>query len=354
MHDIAVVGAGLIGRQHLARLLAHPRVGRVRVFDPALTPGTSPSGELAGAEVVGSVDDALGADGVIVATPNHTHADLTIRAIGVGTPVLVEKPLADSPEQAARVVSAARASGVPVLVGHHRRHSAAVAAARRVIASGELGDVVAVTGTALFAKPAHYFVEAPWRRAAGGGPMLINLVHDLDVLRYLVGDVVRLRCVASHTARGFEVEDTAALVLEFASGALGTFILSDAVASHLSWEQTSGENPSYERAADQACYHVAGRLGSLSVPTLRRSVAVGEPSWWGRSEIEHVPVEPVDPLSAQLDHFLDVVQGATPLVTADDGLQAMQLVGAAHASAAAGGRVIDIPHPADAPASVAP
>ncbi|WP_261163907.1 Gfo/Idh/MocA family protein [Microbacterium sp. Marseille-Q6965] len=352
---IAVIGAGLIGRQHIARLLAHERVDRVTVIDPVLASGAAVPPELEGAHLGDPERVYAEADGVIIATPNVLHTDVALRAVAAGTPALVEKPLADTEEEALRIIEAADRAGVPILVGHHRRYSGVLRTARQIVESGELGPLVAVTGSALFSKPASYFEEAPWRREEGGGPLLINLVHDVDAMRYLAGEVVRVRCVASSQARGFEVEDTAALTLEFASGALGTFILSDAASSFRSWEQTSGENPSYDRAEDEDCYHLAGRLGSLSVPTLRRSRAVGEASWWRQAERDVVPFAAVDPLTEQLNHFLDVVDGAAaPLVTARDGLQSLRLVLAARRSAAAGGAPITVPAPPALTASTAP
>ena len=73
----------------------------------------------------------------------------------------------------------------------------------------------------LFDKPEDYF-EAAWRRQSGGGPLLINLVHDLDVLRHLVGEIESVRAFTSSATRGFEVEDTASVAIRFASGVLGS------------------------------------------------------------------------------------------------------------------------------------
>ena len=102
-----------------------------------------------------------------------------------------------------------------------------------------LGPIVAVVGTALFYKPDDYFdVGGGWRRQPGGGPILLNLIHEVNNLLSLVGDIVRVQAVTSNATRGFPVEDTAAMVFTFANGALGTFLLSDAAASPRSWEQT--------------------------------------------------------------------------------------------------------------------
>jgi predicted dehydrogenase len=259
-------------------------------------------------------------------------------------PVLVEKPLADTVEDATRLVEAAEAAGVPLLVGHHRRHSPILARAREVVASGVLGRVVAVVGTALFAKPDAYFdVSGGWRRQPGGGPVLLNLVHEVDGLRWLVGEVVRVQATTSNAVRGFPVEDTAALVLTFAGGALGTFLLSDTAASPRSWEQTSGEDASYPTHPDEDCYHLAGTVGSLSVPTLRLRTHTGPPSWWEPFETSTVAVERRDPLAAQIEHFAAVVRGeAEPVCGGRDGLATLRVLEAIVESARTG-RPVDLP-----------
>lgn len=103
--------------------------------------------------------------------------------------------------------------------------------------------------------------QAPWRSQPGGGPILINPIHEIGNLRSLCGDITAVQAMASHASRGLAVEDTTAIVLRFANGALGSFVLSDTAASARSWEQTSGENPAYDSHDDEDCYLVAGTPG---------------------------------------------------------------------------------------------
>ncbi|GAB3275128.1 hypothetical protein GCM10027563_01550 [Parasphingorhabdus pacifica] len=264
-------------------------------------------------------------------------------------PVLVEKPIADTVEAAERIAEAAESTGVPVLVGHHRRHSPLLATAVEAVAGGAIGNPVAITGSALFHKPEEYFETAPWRTRTGGGPILINLIHDIDNLRALCGEITRVQAVSSNRTRGFDVEDTVAITLTFANGALGTFILSDAAASALSWEQTSRENPSYTTADDENCYHIAGTRGSLSVPTMRMRTYAGEASWWEPFTVQDLRTDRQDPLDLQLDHFEQVLRKrAAPRVTAHDGLQSLRVVHAVLDSTGSGAPV-DVPTGTPAP-----
>ena len=200
-----------------------------------------------------------------------------------------------------------------------------MAKSRELIQRGVLGTIVAVTGTALFYKPDQYFdVGGGWRRKPGGGPILINLTHEVNSLLSLVGDIVSVQATTSHAVRGFPVEDTAAIVFRFANGALGTFLLSDTAASARSWEQTSQENRSYPTYEDEDCYHIAGTAGSLSIPTMRLKVFPDKRSWWELFDTVTLEIERSDPLTNQIKHFAAVIRGEVdPLVSGRDGLKTL-------------------------------
>lgn len=101
--------------------------------------------------------------------------------------------------------------------------------------------VLAVQGTWTIRKPASYYEgSVSWHREeANGGVILINLAHDIDLLRYLLGDIIRVYCAKGPSTRGFSVEETGAIVMTFASGAVGTFVFSDATVSPHNWEGAS-------------------------------------------------------------------------------------------------------------------
>ncbi|MGE5104345.1 MAG: Gfo/Idh/MocA family protein [Betaproteobacteria bacterium] len=327
---IAVAGAGAMGRQHMALVRAHPACELAAIVDTA--PSAGALAAAAGVPLHDSLAQLFAArrpDAVILATPNAAHVPQALECIAAGVPALIEKPVADTVRAGMRLCDAAERTGVRLLVGHHRRHSAIVASAVAVVQSGALGDLVAVTGSALFYKPDAYFDEGPWRRQPGGGPLLINMIHDIASLRALCGEIVAVQALASNARRRFAVEDTVSIVLRFASGALGTFVLSDTAAAAQSWEQTSGENPVYARYPDEDCYVVAGTRGSLGIPTLRlRAFGDGMERSWRTPMATHVlDVPQADPLVRQLDHFCAVVRGeAAPLVTVRDALQNVRVV----------------------------
>ena len=324
---VAVAGAGAIGRVHVERIRAHGDCVLAALADPS--PMAAALARDLGVPLHADLEamlDVVKPDGVILATPNAAHADGALACLERGIPVLVEKPIADSLADARRLVGAEAATRVPLLVGHHRRHSSVLEAARDVIAAGRLGRIVTVNGSATFRKPERYFADAPWRCEPGGGPILINLIHDIDSLRMLLGEIEQVQAMASNSVRGFKVEDTAAICLRFASGALGTFLLSDCAASPRSWEQTSGENPAYDHHGDEDCYVIAGDRGSLNVPTMRLRTSAGEASWWSALKADIVPTQRHDPLARQLAHFCAVIRGdAEPRVSASDATRTLRV-----------------------------
>jgi predicted dehydrogenase len=328
---ISVAGAGLIGRRHVQEIDASASATLVSIVDPF--PGAVELAAKYSVPLYKSLAELFAVDkpdGVILATPNQLHVDGGLECIAAGVPVIVEKPVGDSVEGATRLVDAGEAAGVPVLTGHHRNYSPIMLKAREIVHSGMLGSVVAVVGTALFYKPDDYYdVGGGWRRQSGGGPILLNLIHEVNNLLSLVGDIVRVQAVTSNTTRGFPVEDTAAMVFTFASGALGTFMLSDTAASPRSWEQTSQENKEYSTYPDEDCYHIAGTTGSLSVPTMRVRIYSGEKSWYAPYDSSTAEVDRSDPLANQITHFAEVIRGqATPICSGRDGLKTLRVVDA--------------------------
>jgi predicted dehydrogenase len=334
---IAVAGAGLIGATHMALAQASATCTLCAVVDPA--PSAREAAGRAGVPLFATLDalfSAVKVDGVVVASPNRFHVDQALRCVDEGVGVLVEKPVADKVSAAERLAAAVESKDARVIVGHHRAHSPIMARAKALIDEGRLGRIVAVMGSAVFFKPDHYFEDGPWRREPGGGPILINMIHEVHSLRMLCGEIVAVQAVASNAVRGFAVEDTVAINMRFAGGALGTFMLSDTAACPRSWEQTSQENKAYPSYADEDCYVVAGTFGSLSVPTMRlRTYARAEDrSWWKPFESDVVDVVREDPLTLQMEHFGAVIRGeARPLVTVRDGLANLRVTEAIAESA---------------------
>lgn len=336
---LVVVGPGLMGLKHIELIEKSSRCELVGV----VTRDRSAVSDLCERLNVPLLDDlgaalaSLAPSGVIISSPNEWHYEQARLCVEQDIPVLIEKPITSSYDDAVRLVELISQRGARAIVGHHRAHSPLIHTARAIIEAGRLGRLVAIQGSAIFYKPPEYFDAGPWRREPGGGPILINLIHEIGMLRSLCGEISAVQAIASNAIRGFAVEDTAVINLQFRNGALGTFVLSDTGASPRSWEQTSRENPVYPTYPDEDCYSITGTLGSLDFPTMRlKSHVPPQPaSWHTRFTEEVIPVLRQDPLERQLDNFLDVILGlAEPVVTAFDGAQNLRVADAIRHSAA--------------------
>lgn len=341
---IAVVGAGNFGHKHLQTVATEPGFSVAGVADPAPT-ARSLAQELGVPwhEEPGALLDAVRPDGVLVVTPNHLHLPHGLLCIERGIPVLVEKPVADTIESGEQLACAAEKASVPVLVGHHRRHNPILETAREVVRTGRLGRIVAANLTWLARKPDTYF-DVAWRREHGGGPVLINLIHEIDALRFVLGEIATVRAMTANAIRGFPVEDTAAVLLRFASGAIGSVILSDAAEAPWNWELTAGENPVYPRQS-ATCGVIAGTQGSLSVPDLElwchADCSAAERGWTAPMLRERIPFTPGDAYRRQLQHFGQVIRGEeTPRVTARDASRTLAACLAISESARTGQEVV--------------
>ncbi len=337
---LAVVGAGLVGRRHVDAIGQSEGVELAAVADS--DPDAADVAADAGAEFHASLADLLaaggGIDGIVLATPNALHVEQGLECIAAGCPLLVEKPLALTSADAGRLVEAAQRAGVPLLVGHHRRHNPLIHRAKAVLDEGRLGRLRTLHASCWLYKPDAYFDSAPWRRAPGAGPVFVNLIHDVDLLRHFAGEVASVQAQTVPSLRGHANEDVAGVLLRFAGGAIATLSVADAVVAPWSWEMTAAENPVYPHFA-ASCYWLGGTRGALSLPDLRLW-RQDEPDWHRPMTSESIAFEPRDPLQCQLEHFAAVIRGeAEPLVSGEEGAASLRVIEAIHESARSAGRV---------------
>ncbi len=335
---IAVAGAGLIGRRHIECIQASSACKLAAIIDPS--PSVRQTASKTGVALFETLDELFEKDcpdGMILATPNQIHLEHALKCIDAGVPMLLEKPITQTLEEGEQLCEIADAAKAKILIGHHRAYSSIMTCSKLIIDHGKLGQLVAVMGSALFFKPDDYYNAASWRRQLGGGPILINMIHEIHNLRMLCGEIVAVQAFSSNATRGFPVEDTVAINLRFENGVLGTFLLSDTVGAARSWEQTSQENESYSTYPDEDCYLIAGTHGSLAIPTMRLKIyeKTEDRSWWKPFKTSNIEVKRADPLERQLDHFCAVIRGEVqPFVGVRDGLQNLRvteaIVEAAH------------------------
>ena len=249
-------------------------------------------------------------EGMVVATPNADHGAIAEACARQGVHVLIEKPIADTIEHAEHILKVADAAGIRILVGHHRRHNPLINKARSLVQGGAIGRLVAVSVLWALKKPDDYY-QVQWRcKRPGGGLTLINLIHEIDTLRFICGEIRQVYAQSSSAVRGLEVEDSVSVALSFESGALGTMLASDTTPSPWSYEMTTRENLYYFHT-DENCCQFLGTKGSLAFPRLElwRYANEDQSGWQHPLEQLCYQVDHSDPIKSQMEHFCRVVHG---------------------------------------------
>ena len=326
---LGLIGMGLIGTAH-ARTLQHVDECELVAVADVDEQYRQPTEEF-GATFYSDYEQMIRREslqGVIIATPNHLHVPIGIACAECGLHLLVEKPIAPELAEADRLLEAATRNKVHILVGHQRRFNARVERAREIVMGGELGTLVGVTITWALLKPPEYF-EGPfaWRKSKGGGPILINLIHEIDNLRYICGEIKEVFAIASNLVRKFAVEDTAGATFRFDNGAVGTAFVSDCAPSSSAYEATTGENPLIPHDFGN-CYQFFGTKASLLFPQLtKRFYSDPAKRGWHHpiSEQEVNVIAGDDPYVKQFRHFARVIRGEEPpRISGEDGRRTLE------------------------------
>ena len=191
---IGIVGVGFMGRQHVEFVRRSQRAELVAAADPFADMSDL---DCAAYSSLDDMLDAGVAEAILLVNPNAQHVDTAIACLERGVAVLVEKPVATSYIESLRLIDAVERTGGRLLVGHHRRHHPAITRARAALAAGAVGDIVGVSGMWSARKEDAYFTDIEWHRLPGAGVSFINLVHDLDLLRHLCGEIVEVQAMLS-------------------------------------------------------------------------------------------------------------------------------------------------------------
>lgn len=164
-------------------------------------------------------------DAVCVCTPSGLHTAQAIQIMQAGKHLVVEKPMSLNLEDADRLIQTAADTGVKVCVISQFRFSDAVQEIRRALDAGAFGKVVSGSLSMKYFRSHEYYASGGWRgtwKMDGGGCLMNQGIHGIDVYRYLMGPVKSLTAIARTQTRKVEVEDSAVAVMEFESGAVGT------------------------------------------------------------------------------------------------------------------------------------
>lgn len=313
MMRLALVGAGRIAQTHLQAIAAVEDTELAAVVDPREAAARPIAEEHAVPWFAAHTAAGLAADAVIVCTPPATHHEVVAHFLTRGIPVLCEKPLDLSAAAARELFELAERHGVPLMTASKFRYVSDVNRAKAAIEAGSLGRIISYENT--FCSKVD--MTDRWNarpEISGGGVLIDNGTHSVDIARYLLGPIAEVQAVLGTAGQQLEVEDSARLHFRTESGVMG-FV-------DLSWSV---------QKATSSFIDIYGSEGTLLVGwSSSRQKLDGNPDW---VEVGS-GYDKLEAFSRQLRNFLDVVAGAAePLLGTADALAAVRVIEAAYDSA---------------------
>jgi predicted dehydrogenase len=319
----AVIGSGFAGSTFAEAVRYAPDAELVAIAGGRKAPELAERHGVRALDGVDALLDSSEVDAVLIASPNPFHCPQTLRAAASGKHVLVEKPMALSVAECRAMLEACERAGVVLMVGHHHRFRRNPIATKLLLDRGTIGrvDMAAMVQT----EPD----QTTWlTKPDNGGYLLGSGVHGLDLLRWWLGDVLRVAALTGQY-RGERVENGSLLLLEFAGGAHASF--QDSV--------IPGSVPPPGSGVVRFDAVLTGERGVLAVDMygeVRSSTAGGWqvqtslPVWDG-----HYAFLRMEAYASQVREFIDAIrQARPPRVPAAEGLAAVAVVEAAHRAAA--------------------
>lgn len=331
---VGILGGGGISETHARAAREIPGVEITAVYGQN-TDRAARLAEQHGAEAYRDLDKFFrrgGMDVVLIGSPSGVHAEQGIQAAKHGLHVLVEKPLDVNTERCDRLIQACESAGVKLGVFFQGRTAPEIAWLKRQVDGGALGEVFLATGQVKWYRPPEYYAGSRWRGTwalDGGGALMNQGIHTLDLLLWFLGDVERVSARTRTALHPIEVEDTVVALLEFESGAVATL------------EASTAAYPGFPRRIE-----LSGSRGTVVVEHDRVVSA----------DLQEAPAEPLPGEAADsnasassavvsdvrghrkvLEDFLSAIKtGARPMCDGREGRRSVAVVEAIYESARAG------------------
>lgn len=329
-----VIGCGAVGAWHAISIGNVEGASLIGVADSFIA-SAQKFGERFNTRVFESVEAMLACaeiDCVCICTPSGLHADLAVAACNAGKHVLVEKPMALTVPDCDRIIAAADANHVKVGVVSQSRLAGCTQVLRKYLSEGKLGQIITADVSMKYYRSQEYYDAGGWRGTwamDGGGALMNQGIHSVDLLQYLAGPVKSIHAIARTLARKIEVEDTAVAIIEFKSGAVGTL------------EATTAIHPGYPRRLS-----ISGTEGTITISDenfvdwdikgegLPEGVTLGVPEDCGASD-------PMNFSTAGHEaHITDMVGAITenrdPFISAREGKKPVEIIRAVYESSQTG------------------
>ncbi|MDA1013054.1 MAG: Gfo/Idh/MocA family oxidoreductase [Planctomycetota bacterium] len=309
----AIIGSGRIASAYAAAFNACEIANVVAVCDTNLDAARGLAETLNCPEFTSHIElcDSIDIDAAIICTPPSTHRDISLDLVDRRVHVLCEKPLAVDSRSAREMIATADARGTILTMASKFRFSHDVIKAKAIITSGILGDIVLFENTfAARVDMSHRWNARP--SISGGGVLIDNGTHSVDIMRFLFGPIIDLQAFEGRRVQGLQVEDTVRMIVRGEHGVTGNI--------DLSWS-INKEQPHY-----------------ISIYGSEGTVLVGwnESKYRRSSDHEWIVFgsgyDKVAAFRAQIENFARSIRGeAVLVVTPEDALASVEVIEAAYA-----------------------
>lgn len=344
---MAIIGCGKVSDLHAAALTNTPEAEFVAVYSRSFEKAqkfAAKYGVLGFSDIQEMIASAA-VEAVIICTPHPAHRHATVMAAEAGAHVLVEKPLAATLQDCDDMLAAAKKAGVKIGTVCQRRFYAPVQRVRRAIDAGKIGTPALGTVLMLGWRDRDYYASDPWRgrwQAEGGGVLVNQAPHQLDLLQWFMGPITELFGVWSNINHPYiEVEDTSVAIVRFASGALGNIVVSNSQKPGIYGKvHVHGQNgASVGVQTDGGAMFVAGMSSILEPPVNDLWTVAGEEPMLAQWQTEDSALfnaltdPPVHYFQLQIGDFLRaIVDDREPLISGEDGRKTVEIFTAIYRS----------------------
>ena len=333
-----VIGIKGVGSKHVSMAREHENVELTALVDLDEAAVKAQSQEL-GVRAFTDYREMLNAgivDAVSIATPHHLHAIIGLECLKAGVHVFTEKPLANRVSDADAMIETAKAQDLKICVGHQYRTYRTPQTMKHLIDTGAIGNIMRVLWTWIAFRPESYYARDIWRqtwRHAGGGVLMNQTSHDLDLICWLIGEPVQVSAIIGNQFHQIEVEDVVCANVLFENGAFGSIQLTINQPIGYSIRQVAGDKgmiaiPDVQSLAGDAEDHFL--LGTYA--NSLTELVDGTASIAGQPEVSWQPVELREALGAHdalMDSFIDaILNGGEALVNGVSARPAVELINA--------------------------
>lgn len=326
---VGLIGCGAISTQHLEAISALDALQLVGVVSASANRARAVGGRW-GVPWSIHLEDLLerdDLDAVAVASPSGLHPGQALAALRSGRHVIVEKPIALRVADADAIIREGRDRGLTVATISQRRFEPVVRALHAAVEIGALGRLSMIIAEGLYHRPQSYYDSAAWRgtREFDGGVLMNQAIHMIDLLRWIGGPVASVTADVATLGHVMEAEDTASVSLRFANGTLGTIVATTCANPEFPTElRIYGDHGHVRIAGEEA---VEWDVPGVAAPPVvddhtALTPGTGTTQTWGTNAIGYL---------RQYTDFVDAIRsGRPPLVTGEDGRNAVELVTAAY------------------------